>query len=151
MGVDTHVIIADVKEEDLIDLMSSISMSVQSSFEGAETFSEKQGYINFNFSGIERSMFCILKKKKYIFDYKGKQHTSLYSEEYPFLKGKIKNTYWWLNLGYNDFAVEIMSFICEVFGGWIDENDCDSIYWAKIKMKSEYKENLIRRVFKNDV
>jgi len=142
MGTSTHGIIVDVKEEDLIKLLSAKNM-----IKNGTGQCEREGFINF----MNRSMFCVLKKKKYTFEYKGNQYTTLYSKEYPFLKNKVKNNYWWLSLGHNEFSIEIMTFICETFGGWIDENDCDNIGWRKAKMKHKYKKNFIKRVFENDV
>ncbi len=39
----------------------------------------------------------------------------------------IKGEHTELLLSYHGKAVEIMKLICEYFGGWIDENDCDDI------------------------
>lgn len=33
----------------------------------------------------------------------------------------------WMSLGCWGNSVEIMTYLCETFGGWIDENDCDGI------------------------
>lgn len=149
MGVDTHVIIPDVKEDDLIYMLSKISNSMTTHLKDGSSFAEREGYLNFSFFDEDRSMFCILKKKKYEFDYEGKHHVSLYYEDYPFLKGKVKTNYWWLDLGYNDTSVLILSFISYIFNGWIDENDCDSNDWQRPDIDKRGKE-LIRRIFESE-
>jgi hypothetical protein len=37
-----------------------------------------------------------------------------------------------LSLGCNDEAVEILTYLCEVFGGYLDENDCDNLGFIPI-------------------
>lgn len=38
----------------------------------------------------------------------------------------------WLSLGYWGNSVKIMTYLCETFGGYIDENDCDGIGFQPI-------------------
>ena len=38
----------------------------------------------------------------------------------------------WMSLGCWGNSVEIMTYLCETFGGWIDENDCDGIGFQPI-------------------
>ena len=51
----------------------------------------------------------------------------------------------WLSLGYSEKSVEILRFLCESFGGYLDENDCDEegfhpINFHLFKQSKEYSE-----------
>lgn len=37
-----------------------------------------------------------------------------------------------LSLGFNDTAIEIMTALVEHFGGYIDENDCDDVWYKRV-------------------
>ena len=52
----------------------------------------------------------------------------------------VKGEHTELILGYYGKAVEIMKLICEHFGGWIDENDCDDEppYYIAKKVEGKY-------------
>ncbi len=45
----------------------------------------------------------------------------------------------WCSLGCRDNAVEVMKHLCETFGGYIDENDCDDVPFYPINIEEYLK------------
>jgi hypothetical protein len=87
----------------------------------ADSYAEKpyimSGYVVFNYNNSKRMMFV--------------SYDSLnFSENLKFYKSvgledMVNAETTFLNLGYNDDAVKIMTEIVKAYGGWIDYNDSD--------------------------
>lgn len=59
----------------------------------------------------------------------------------------------WLSLGYSGNSVEIMRYLCEYFGGYLDENDCDDdgFYPINFHLYQQGKEFTEMDKFRNKV
>lgn len=59
----------------------------------------------------------------------------------------------WVSLGYWGNSIDIMKYLCETFGGYLDENDCDANGFYPINSELYLKgEDLTERdLFVNDI
>jgi hypothetical protein len=57
----------------------------------------------------------------------------------------------YLSLGYFGKSVEILKYLCETFGGYLDENDCDDIDFFPINLEKFQKELTPDEIFQNEI
>ena len=102
-------------------------------FDDNKDWIEEEGRITFNYNSERRVLFYIYDNVNYW------NNINYYSEE---LQEKyVKGEHTELLLSLYGKAVEIMKLICENFGGWIDENDCDDDidpYYIEKKLTDKY-------------
>jgi len=80
----------------------------------------ESGFINFTYKGVQRSLFFINCNYSY--------------GENNFYDG-FDHTY--CSLGYFGDSIEIMTKLAELFGGWIDNNDCDDEDFYRVNKKED--------------
>ena len=93
----------------------------------ADSYAEKpyimSGYVVFNYNNSKRMMFV--------------SYDSL-----NFSENMVNAETTFLNLGYNDDAVKIMTEIVKAYGGWIDYNDSDDEEYVYFEAGAEVPKNV---------
>lgn len=148
MGVDTKLLLVDIDDNKLFRTLELFCSDVKNGVEvNKSRTSELQGFYSFIYKETARRLYVLKYKKEQNFTSPdGQIHVYKPEDDYPEIKGLVKNNIWWLSLGYNENAIEIMRGVGFILDGWIKENDARDSDFTKIK-GLEYPENYIRNTF----
>lgn len=132
MGVDTNFVIHGVNNYDII---YSIIESISTEISPKAKFDPNGYYISFKFNGKNRNLFLCIGSKS-------DQHWDVIPKSW--IPDHI-----WGSLGKNEDSIFIISTICSILDGYMDDDDCDDIGFHKIeKIKNVAERTVIRMAFK---
>ena len=134
MSVDTYGITENlVSVEEIFNFIRSKFDVTATMHLYLKEYLQQTGLINFKYMDKNKSMFVIAGNIN--------EHKDIITGE----------RYTWLDLGKEEYSVEIMKAIINQFGGWVDEVDCDEEDYYHIPANPDKEVPPIIRVTMQDI